>query len=298
MRPRSRTAAGPLRVAILQGNDKNRDLTAAEKDARYLPSSHFELAAGSRDPVDLIVFPESSMDDDPRDDRVPAAAARRSVAPSTHAWVLANAVADAPDGPRAVNLTCSTDPTATLAGHVREAPPRAVRRVRPVPQLPRGSISALDQVPRDFEPGDEPGLFDVAGHRIATVICFESAFGYQVRPLVRDGAEVIVVSTNNRSYGGRRTRPSTSRSDRCAPPRPGGRSCRPRSRASRRSSTPTARCTTETELFERTVLEATVTATRGETPYVRFGEWVVWTALIAVVSRCSSSASSGAAAAP
>ena len=32
------------------------------------------------------------------------------------------------------------------------------------------------------------------------MICFESAFGYQVRPLVRDGAEVIVVSTNNRSY--------------------------------------------------------------------------------------------------
>ena len=32
------------------------------------------------------------------------------------------------------------------------------------------------------------------------MICFESAFGYEIRPLVRDGAEVIVVSTNNRSY--------------------------------------------------------------------------------------------------
>src|SRR5205807_992723 len=40
----------------------------------------------------------------------------------------------------------------------------------------------------------------LAGHRIATVICFESAFGYQVRPLVRDGAQLIVLSTNNRSY--------------------------------------------------------------------------------------------------
>ena len=38
----------------------------------------------------------------------------------------------------------------------------------------------------------------------------------------------------------------------------------------------------ETELFDRTVLEGTVTAMRGETLYVRFGEWVVWTALIAV----------------
>ena len=32
-----------------------------------------------------------------------------------------------------------------------------------------------------------------------------------------------------------------------------------------------------TALFDRTVLEATVTATTGETPYVRFGEWIIWT---------------------
>jgi apolipoprotein N-acyltransferase len=31
-----------------------------------------------------------------------------------------------------------------------------------------------------------------------------------------------------------------------------------------------------TALFDRTVLEATVTATTGETPYVRYGEWVIW----------------------
>ena len=85
-------------------------------------------------------------------------------------------------------------------GHLREAPPRAVRRVRAVPLRARGWIHALDRVPRDFEPGDRPGIFEIAGHKVATIICFESAFGYQVRPLVRDGAQVIVVSTNNRSY--------------------------------------------------------------------------------------------------
>src|SRR5207249_3350458 len=59
---------GFLHVALLQGNDKNRDLTDAELDARYLPNSHFDLATRVRDPVDLIVFPESSMDADPRTD--------------------------------------------------------------------------------------------------------------------------------------------------------------------------------------------------------------------------------------
>ena len=57
-----------LRVALIQGNDKNRDLTNAELDGRYLPKSHFDLATRITDPVDLIVFPESSMDRDPRTD--------------------------------------------------------------------------------------------------------------------------------------------------------------------------------------------------------------------------------------
>src|SRR4029077_14891450 len=61
-------------------------------------------------------------------------------------------------------------------------------------------IHVLDKIPRDFEPGRTPGNFEIAGHKVATVICFESAFGYQVRPLVHAGAQVIVVSTNNRSY--------------------------------------------------------------------------------------------------
>ena len=77
------TAAGPLRVALLQGNDKNRDLTDAEKEARYLPRSHFELAEGITDPVDLIVFPESSMDEDPRERSRAGQAALASSRPST-----------------------------------------------------------------------------------------------------------------------------------------------------------------------------------------------------------------------
>jgi len=37
-----------------------------------------------------------------------------------------------------------------------------------------------------------------------------------------------------------------------------------------------------TELFERTVLQSSVEATRGTTLYVRFGDWVVWGSLLAL----------------
>src|SRR5438477_7820082 len=62
------TVSGHLRVAMLQGNDKDRDLSASELAARYLPASHFALAGRLGGRYDLVVFPESSLDDDPRHD--------------------------------------------------------------------------------------------------------------------------------------------------------------------------------------------------------------------------------------
>jgi apolipoprotein N-acyltransferase len=134
----------------------------------------------------------------------------------------------------------------------------------------------LDRVPRDFEPGDRPGLFSIAGHEVATIICFESAFGYQVRPLVRDGAQVLVVSTNNRSY----ERSANSAQHVAIGQLRAAETGRPVVQAAISGISAIIDANgvvhRRTALFDRTVLEATVTATTGETPYVRYGEWVVW----------------------
>src|SRR5204863_7291382 len=55
--------SGQLRVAMLQGNDQDRYLTAQEKSGGYLTERHLALADRLRGPYDLIVFPESSLDD-------------------------------------------------------------------------------------------------------------------------------------------------------------------------------------------------------------------------------------------
>ena len=55
--------SGELRVAMLQGNDQDRYLTTEEKRSGYLTEQHFALANQLRGPYDLIVFPESSLDD-------------------------------------------------------------------------------------------------------------------------------------------------------------------------------------------------------------------------------------------
>ena len=272
--------AGIFRVALIQGNDKNRELTQAEEEDRYLPRSHFALAERVQDPVDLIVFPESSMDGDPRLDPFLSGPLSR-LAIEHRAWVLANAVTDAPDG-RALNLNVLYGPDGNVEGTYakRHLVPYGERV--PFRSFLEGKIGELNRIPRDFAPGKKPGLFDIAGFKVATVICFESAFGYQIRPLVRDGAEVIVVSTNNRSY----RRSANSAQHVAIGQIRAAETGRPVVQAAISGISAlidaSGREHAHTELFERTVLQGSVEATRGTTLYVRFGDWVVWGSLLAL----------------
>ena len=145
------TTSGRLRIAILQGNDLNRDLTLAEDDARYLPASHFALAERLSGRYDLVIFPESSLDDDPRHDpwlqsQLVATATR------LHSAVLANAVADAPDG-RAINQNLLYAPDGRLAASY------AKRHLVPFGEFVpfRHELSFISEIkkkiPRDFAPG-------------------------------------------------------------------------------------------------------------------------------------------------
>ncbi|MGQ0624980.1 MAG: apolipoprotein N-acyltransferase [Sporichthyaceae bacterium] len=62
-------------------------------------------------------------------------------------------------------------------------------------------IGRLALIPRDFLPGTEPGVLAVAGTRIGAVICFEVAYDDLVRDTVRGGGRLLVVQTNNATYG-------------------------------------------------------------------------------------------------
>jgi apolipoprotein N-acyltransferase len=264
---------GPLRVALVQGNDKNRELTNAELDGRYLPASHFDLARQITDPVDLIVFPESSMDADPRTDPYIRSNLER-IARLHNAWVLANATVDAPpNGAKVLNLNVLFGPDGEIVGTYSKRHLVPFGESVPFRSTLQHLVSELKQVPRDYEPGRTRGIFEVAGVRVGTLICFESAFGYQVRPLVRDGAQVLVVSTNNRSY----RRSANSEQHVAIGQMRAAETGRPVVQAAISGITAVIDADgvvrARTELFDRTVLQTTVEATGGETPYVRYGEW-------------------------
>jgi apolipoprotein N-acyltransferase len=62
-------------------------------------------------------------------------------------------------------------------------------------------ISRFDQIPNDFLPGEGPGVFSVDGDKIGDVICFEVAYANHIYNTVTAGAQVMVVQTNNATYG-------------------------------------------------------------------------------------------------
>jgi apolipoprotein N-acyltransferase len=63
-------------------------------------------------------------------------------------------------------------------------------------------ISRYDRVSRDFAHGTEPGIFTVNEVLLGDLICFEVAVDPVVNRVVREGAQVLVVQTNNATYSG------------------------------------------------------------------------------------------------
>ena len=189
---------GSLRFALLQGNDQNRRLTQTEIDTQYLTRRHLALARRLHGNYDLVVFPESSLSTDPEMDPTLRAEIER-IAREHRTYVLANVIDDVSEPGKSFNANRLYSPDGRLVGTY------AKRHLVPFGEyVPwRDSltfISELQQIPHDFSPGHRIGIETVAGHRIGSVICFESAFGPLIRANAAAGAEAIVVTTNNRSY--------------------------------------------------------------------------------------------------
>src|SRR5207248_1022171 len=66
----------------------------------------------------------------------------------------------------------------------------------------RSIIPALDrELPTDAIAGKKLVAFHVGTARVGTLICFESTYPELARGLARDGAQILIVTTNDASFG-------------------------------------------------------------------------------------------------
>lgn len=273
--PRTREV-GALKIAAIQGNDLNRMLSSDEISNQVLTEKHFDLAGQLTGDYDLIIFPESALMSDPEADpllmsRIVATARRHN------SFVLINAINREQEG-AIYNTNRLYAPDGSLVANYSK------RHLVPfgeyVPWRSELSfISAIDQVPEDFTAGQNnasnSGVLNLDRKKIGSLICFESVFPELARREVRDGAEALIVSTNNRSYRRSANSAQHVQSSQMRAAETGRALVQASISGISAIIDPRGHIEKRTELFKPAIIEAKVPLRAGETPYVKHGPLIV-----------------------
>ena len=193
-------------VAVVQGNVPRLGLDAFAQRAAVL-ENHVaatrqladDVRAGRLPRPDLVVWPENASDLDPFTDPEAAALIDGAVR-AVGVPVLVGAVLQGP-GDQVSNAGIVWDPVTGPGERYVKQHPVPFGEYIPYRSLVRRITSKVDLVPRDFAQGTRTGLLDVGPVRLGDVICFEVAYDGLVRDAVRAGGTMLVVQTNNATFG-------------------------------------------------------------------------------------------------
>ncbi len=196
----------PVQVAVVQGNVPRLGLGFNAQRAAVL-ANHAEatrelaadVRAGRVPRPDLVVWPENASDIDPFEDAAAYDLIERAVQ-DVGVPVLVGAVLQGP-GDGVSNTGIVWDPRTGPGERYVKRHPVPFGEYIPFRSLLRRVTSKVDLVPRDFVAGNEVGVLDVGPVRVGDVICFEVAYDGLVRDVVTGGGRLLVVQTNNATFG-------------------------------------------------------------------------------------------------
>jgi apolipoprotein N-acyltransferase len=196
----------PATVALIQGNVPRAGLDFNEQ-RRAVLDNHVQrtielaeaVAAGEQAQPDLVLWPENSSDIDPYLNADAAAQIDRA-AEMVGVPILVGAVTLGP-GEYISNTAIVWDPgTGPGETYVKRHPVPFGEYV-PYRSFFRLFSADVDRIRRDFYGGDEPGVLDIGGVTLGDLICFEVVYDGLVTDVVRGGAGMLVVQTNNATFG-------------------------------------------------------------------------------------------------
>ena len=137
-----------------------------------------------------------------------------------------------------------------------------------------GWISALEQIAYELEPGERLHTLSAPGlPRFAAPICYENSFPALDRDLVRQGAEFLVVLTNNASYDRTAASAQHLQMSRIRAIEDGRWVVHAAVSGISAFIDPSGRPYQQTELFEPDVIRRTIRASTDRTLSVRLGDW-------------------------
>lgn len=193
------TAGGDMRIAAVQGNGPNGYFDEREAFAVIEAQTAATEPLYGED-VDLLVWPEGSIDADPfeYDDL-----ARRMTLVATRigAPLLANAATGRDDLFYNTSMLWLPDGTS----------PQSHDKRHPVPfgeYVPNREFfyalvpDLIGLIGREYTPGTNPPVIDVDGIGVGLAICFDVIYDDLIREGVMEGAQVLVFQTNNADFRG------------------------------------------------------------------------------------------------
>lgn len=202
-------------IAVVQGNvprlglDFNAQRRAVlDNHVRVTEELAAQVAAGEFPQPVAVIWPENSSDIDPLRNEDAGAQIDRA-ADAIGAPILVGAVLNNPDDPpreghpgTILNVGLVWDPVTGPGESYIKRHPVPFGEYLPFRDVLTRFISRFERVPRDFAAGSEAGFLTVGPVPTGIVICFEIAYDELVRDAVRAGGAVLVVQTNNATYGG------------------------------------------------------------------------------------------------
>ena len=207
LKPGHSAANRTVTVALIQGSVPERGL-AFEDRARQVLDNHVaqtlklaqEVKAGSRPQPDIVLWPEDSSDVDPFEDGV-AASRIDAAAKAIGAPILVGAILDRPDPTHRENAGILWSPTSGPGQMYLKRHPVPFGEYIPLRNIAKMVSSDVNLVTQDMVGGKGDGLLTGGPFPLGDVICFEVAYDSLVRSSVRAGAQLLVVQTNNATFG-------------------------------------------------------------------------------------------------
>jgi apolipoprotein N-acyltransferase len=151
-----------------------------------------------------------------------------------------------------------------------------------------GWISALEQISYELTPGERLQTLSTPGlPRFAAPICFENSFPALDRELVRQGAEFLVILTNNAAYEETAASAQHLQMSRMRAIEDGRWVVHAAVSGISAFIDPTGRTDQQTNLFQPAVIRRTIRASTDRTLSVRWGDWLPLVSLAFVVGMAA-----------
>jgi apolipoprotein N-acyltransferase len=200
------TSGTAVSVAGVQGDvpeaglDFNAERRAVlDNHARGTLALAQRVADGTAPRPDVVIWPENASDLDPYE-QVDAREVIDAAVDAIDVPVLVGAVLQRP-GDQLTNASIVWTPQQGPGATYAKRHPVPFGEYIPYRSFFRRFSTKVDLVSRDFAAGSRPGVLRLGPVTAGVAICFEVAYDDLVRDTVRGGADLIVVQTNNATFG-------------------------------------------------------------------------------------------------